>query len=216
MPQLKKMTAEVFFKQQRHQVVPAGKTIVQAGEDLPGIFFVQRGYVRTMSVSRAGEEMTFHVFKPGTFFPMSWVFHPEENRYDYQTLRECELYQAPTEEVREFLLANPEELLRLAERFAGGLEGYATRIRQLVAGDALSKTGAILSYLTKFFGKPHAEGGILLDFPLTHEFISSWTGTTRVSVSQAIGKLKQQGLVRYLDGRILLPDPDKLYRVSMV
>jgi CRP-like cAMP-binding protein len=74
----------------------------------------------------------------------------------------------------------------------------------------------LLTYLSKFFGKPVAGGATMLDFPLTHEHLASWAGMTRVSISQAIGKLKKQSLIRYDKNHIVIPDLKKLAETAAV
>jgi Crp-like helix-turn-helix domain len=62
-----------------------------------------------------------------------------------------------------------------------------------------------LTLLIEEFGQP-CEGGYYLPFTLTHAQIGSAIGSTRVTVTRLIGKLRRQGLVRtYGDNLISLP-----------
>jgi CRP-like cAMP-binding protein len=62
-----------------------------------------------------------------------------------------------------------------------------------------------LTLLIEEFGQP-CEGGYYLPFTLTHAQIGSAIGSTRVTVTRLIGKLRRQGLVKtYGDNLISLP-----------
>jgi len=51
-----------------------------------------------------------------------------------------------------------------------------------------------LTLLIEEFGEPSSEG-YCLPFPLTHAQIGSAIGSTRVTVTRLMGKLRQQGLI---------------------
>ncbi|ASC71966.1 cAMP-binding domain protein [Halomicronema hongdechloris C2206] len=62
-----------------------------------------------------------------------------------------------------------------------------------------------LILLIEEFGQPY-EGGYYLPWSLTHAQIGSAIGSTRVTVTRLMGKLRQQGLIRlYKDGLLAIP-----------
>ena len=62
-----------------------------------------------------------------------------------------------------------------------------------------------LTLLVEEFGEP-CENGYCLPFPLTHAQIGSAIGSTRVTVTRLMGKLRQRGLIRTQgDNLICLP-----------
>jgi len=206
---------KAFFEKHRRHEYLKGDIVIQAHEAYPGIFYLITGYVRMFTISKVGEELTMHIFKPHTYFPLSLALKSGKNPYYFEAMTDVSVFMAPKEEVFDFLKSNPEVMFSLTSRFASALEGFSTRLQHLMFGNALSKTASLLTYLTKFFGKP-VPGGTMLDFPLTHEHLASWAGMTRVSISQAIGKLKKQGLIRYDKNHIVIPDIPKLAESAAV
>jgi len=62
-----------------------------------------------------------------------------------------------------------------------------------------------LTLLIEEFGEP-CENGYCLPFPLTHAQIGSAIGSTRVTVTRLMGKLRQRGLIASKgDNLIFLP-----------
>ncbi|HEY9751388.1 MAG TPA: Crp/Fnr family transcriptional regulator [Coleofasciculaceae cyanobacterium] len=69
-----------------------------------------------------------------------------------------------------------------------------------------------LTLLVEEFGEP-TEGGYCLPFPLTHAQIGSAIGSTRVTVTRLMGKLRQRGLIQIQgDNFICIPADTSLLR----
>lgn len=69
-----------------------------------------------------------------------------------------------------------------------------------------------LTLLVEEFGEP-TEGGYCLPFPLTHAQIGSAIGSTRVTVTRLMGKLRQRGLIQIQgDNFICIPADTSLIR----
>jgi CRP-like cAMP-binding protein len=69
-----------------------------------------------------------------------------------------------------------------------------------------------LTLLIEEFGEP-CDSGYYLPWPLTHAQIGSAIGSTRVTVTRLMGKLRQQQLIQtYKDGLIAIPAPINLTR----
>ena len=67
-----------------------------------------------------------------------------------------------------------------------------------------------LTLLIEEFGEP-CESGYYLPWPLTHAQIGSAIGSTRVTVTRLMGKLRQKQLIQtYKDGLIAIPNPADL------
>ncbi|MFM7449604.1 MAG: Crp/Fnr family transcriptional regulator [Leptolyngbyaceae cyanobacterium] len=70
----------------------------------------------------------------------------------------------------------------------------------------------VLTLLVEEFGEP-TEGGYCLPFPLTHAQIGSAIGSTRVTVTRLMGKLRQRGLIQIQgDNFICIPADTGLLR----
>lgn len=71
-----------------------------------------------------------------------------------------------------------------------------------------------LTLLIEEFGEP-SEEGYCLPFPLTHAQIGSAIGSTRVTVTRLMGKLRQRGMIKTQgDNLICIPTDSVLNRVS--
>ena len=77
-----------FFKKYKQQKYKKGEILIRADEDPSGIFYIIEGKVKEYAISKKGEEIIVNIFKPHTFFPMSWAINNTKNQYYYETISE--------------------------------------------------------------------------------------------------------------------------------
>src|SRR3989344_6135121 len=104
---------DAFFTQFKHQVYKKGELLIRADDDPSGIFHLKSGYVKKYCISKKGDELIVNVFKPISFFPMSWVINNTPNDYFYEAMTEADIWRAPKEEVLKFIKAEPDVLYDL-------------------------------------------------------------------------------------------------------
>jgi CRP/FNR family transcriptional regulator len=56
----------------------------------------------------------------------------------------------------------------------------------------------------------HEADGVLIDIPLPHREIASIVGSTRESVTVRLNALKREGIIDFVNRRILIKRPDSL------
>ena len=128
-----------FFKQFKHQVYKKGEILIRVDEDPGGVFYLTKGVVKEYAISKKGEELIINIFKPVSFFPMSWAINRAPNSFYYEALEEIEIWKAPREEVVEFIKANPDILFNLMSRVFKGTDGILMRMVYLMSGEAYAR-----------------------------------------------------------------------------
>ncbi|HET7098825.1 MAG TPA: Crp/Fnr family transcriptional regulator [Patescibacteria group bacterium] len=183
-----------FFSQFPVVRYKKGETILRAN-DLPHwVYYLSKGNVRFYSLNEEGRELTFNIFKPGTYFPIVWMIGNEPNIYFFEAVTPIELRRAPKEKVMEFIKADHEVLYELTQRLVRGLSGILVRMEYLMLTDAKRKITSTILMLAKRFGEKKKES-ILITLPITHQGIASLAGVTRETVSIEIKKLEKEGLI---------------------
>jgi len=115
-----------------------GEVILRPSENPTGILYIKKGLVRLYSVSSSGQEITFNIYKPGSYLFMMWALSEVENNYFFETLTEVTKDKAV-----EFLKNQPELLYRLTKRTMIGLEGIVQTSQALLFGNARSKIATV-------------------------------------------------------------------------
>ena len=200
---------ETFYKQFVIRNYKKGEMLIRADDDPQGIFCLTKGYVRQYTISPAGNELSLHILKPISYFPMVWAINGTPNVYFFEALTEVEVGRAPQEQVVSFIKDKPSLLFALMSEL---LEDYAetlTRVEHLVFSDAHRRVISILIYIAKHFGQPHKRG-IIVNHRFTQADIATLVGVARETASIELSKLEKEGLVKYIDHSILFEDLNSL------
>jgi CRP/FNR family transcriptional regulator len=174
-----------------------GEIIIRAGDIPNGVFYLKKGFVRLYSISSEGQEITFNIFKPGSYFPMFWAIGNSSNTYFFEAMTNIEVCRAPKNELIKFLKKEPEILFELTRRILVGLDGLLTMAEYRLFGSAYTRVASVILICAKRFGRKSNNGDIVIELPLTHRQIASFAGLTRETTSLAIQKLKNIGVVNY-------------------
>lgn len=188
-----KKRLEDFFAQFKKQTFRKGEILVRADDDPSGIYYLTDGYVRMYLISAKGDEIVLNIFKPISFFPMSWAINNTKNIYYYEAISEVTLWRAPKDDVIVFLKSNPEVLYNLLSRVYRGVDGVLTRMAYLMSSNANARLITELLIAAKRFGKTNDTKEVTLSIP--EKDIGSQAGLTRETVSREMKVLKDKGLV---------------------
>ena len=194
---------EAFYKQFKTRFYKKGEMLIRADDDPQGIFCLKKGYVRQYTISKTGNELTLHILRPISYFPMVWALNGTPNVYYFEALTPVEVGRAPRDEVVAFISQKPiimfELLSELIEDYAESLK----RIEQLVFSDAYRRVIAVLLYIAKHFGKESGKK-IIVDHRFTQQDIATLVGVARETASNEIVKLEKKGLIKYVDHSMII------------
>lgn len=187
-----KVTA--FFTQFKHQTYKKGEILIRADDDPSGVFFIQDGLVIKYVISKKGEELVVHVYRPNSFFPMSWAINNTHNKYFYEAVRNTEVYRAPKEKVLEFFKNEPDEMYNLISRIYKSVDRLLMRMVYITSGNAYNRLITELLIYAKRFGIQDKKSGYVT-FKLTGRNLASLTGMTRETISRELKILKDKKLL---------------------
>lgn len=196
---------DTFFLQYKPLTYQKGKIILSANDPVSSIFLLKSGFVRQYYISKDGEELTLHIFKPMSFFPLMLVLSNSPNKYYFEAVSKTGVLRCPTEEVLAFIKQENDVLFDLTSRFAKGLVGLADRLEELTLGSSHYRICSLLIYLASRLGKK-SKAGIEIELSLAHRDIASWVGTTRETASRQLKQLVKKKIISYKKGRFIILD----------
>jgi len=138
-----------FFSRYTRLKYKKGDIILRAEDTPQGAFYLKKGYVRQYVMADCGAALMLHIFKPGSFFPMTWVVNDTSNTYYFEAVTAVDIWRAPKEAVREFLQDHPAVVYNFASRLLLGVTGMMKRMEYLVMDNAYRKTVLLLLYLAQ-------------------------------------------------------------------
>lgn len=172
------------------------------GQPIPYVFFPTSGLISFLMVLRNGTAIEVGMVGREGMAGLPIVLGTETSS------ARC-LVQIPGEALRvasEILRTHLERnslLQRLLLRFA---HAFLARVTQLVACNS-QHTVAQCCCCWLLLTHDRGQAG---QFPMTHEFLANMLGVRRASVTEVVGFLRQQGLIRYGRGKMTILDRAKL------
>ena len=205
-----------FFLKYPLKQYSKGETILNAEEEPAGVYYLLSGFVRFYSLSPDGKELTLNIFKPGSFFPMTWALAGKQNVYFFEAMTGAGVHIAPKKKFQEFIGNEPDLLFGFNQRLLRGVNGLLTRMEYLLFGNASQKVISTLVLMAKRFGTHESGSQVQIQIPLTHQAIADLAGLTRESTSLEMKKLEREGLIISKNKLITLLDPKKLESICLL
>ena len=199
-----------FFHQYPKIDLSTKKTVIKPNEEIRYIYYLEKGNIKQFAGTLKGEDIIFHIFSPGAYFPIMLLLSNVPNEYYFETIGETIVYKAPANDVIEFIKNNNDICFDLATRLSTGLSKSLIKLESIFYHDAYYKILSILEYLATKLGKNN-NGITLIDIPLTHYDIASWTGLQRETATRQLEKLIKSDIIVYKNQYISL-DLEKLSR----
>lgn len=194
-----------FFTQYPKVSFTKGDIIINEGSPVSHIYYLKNGNVKLSMLSSNGYEITLHIFKPISYFPIMISLSNAQQNYTLTALTNVTLQKAPVAKMIAFLQKENDVLFDLATRLSQGLAGLTERIEQDMFTNARHKITSLLAYLARHFGEKK-DKGTRITLKLTHEDIASWTGLARETVSRQLEQMTKQGSLVFSKQEILIYD----------
>ncbi|QOR66956.1 Crp/Fnr family transcriptional regulator [Cytobacillus suaedae] len=210
------LSTENFDKLQgimRTKKVAAGHHLFWEGEQMDKLYYIQTGRVKLRTSTESGKEFLLSIKEEGSILG-EFLGINDELYYDYR----AEVTE--DSEVGVILLKDLKKLMyefgSFAVEFTSWL-GWMHRATQSKLNDLLfnDKTGALASTLVRLatnHGVKCADG-ILITIELTNKEYGDYIGTSRESVNRILNSWKREGIIDYIDRKIVVCNIEKLYEI---
>lgn len=189
---------------------PRGVVLYTEGEEPRGVYILCSGRVRLTAGSRNGQEIILRVADRGEILGLSNSLSREPHRVRAETVSACQIGFIPRLQFIQFVRAHPDAALRMAEHLSAELHQAWEQV-ELVA--LAPSTHAKLVRFLLAWAATHKQSfveGTSLALYMTHEEIAQSIGVSRETVSRALAELRQENLIRFTRGHILLLNPERL------
>lgn len=177
--------------------------MIRADENPLGIFYLKNGRVKNYIISKKGEEVILNIFKPISFFPMSWAVNQTENIYYYEAMTDIEVWRAPKDETVGFIKNNTDVLYDLVKRIYLGMDGLLMRMSYLMSGTAYERLIGEIIILARRFGEMDKKTG-RISINIKEKDIAAESGMSRETVSRTMKILKDKKLTVYKSNQLIV------------
>jgi CRP-like cAMP-binding protein len=204
-----------FFANAKKFNYKKGEVIIRADDEPAGVYYISEGYVRSYSLTEDGRELTLNIFKPGSYFPMTWAIADIQNSFFYEAMTTLEVSRLPKTEIVDLVKNDNKLLYDLTRRLLIGLNGLVVRMEYLFMGSAYNKVASSILLLARRFGE-ESKDGLIIRLHFTHQDIASLAGITRETATLEIQNLEKNGLITRENRLIIVKDIERLREESYI
>ena len=190
-------TWEEFVSRYSTKQFPKGVTILHQGDKPDILYVIKEGFVLCHDISNDGTIRPIITDRKLEILPIGWLFDKvERTQFFYKAYTRVVLWVIPKEEIKDFLIQNPQSQFALYGDTVERMLELQARFLTFQQTKALNKVAMSLIFSAERFGVPSEGGMVLIDAPISQQDIANFLGITRETVSIQIGELEKLGVLR--------------------
>lgn len=190
-----------------------GEHLFFDGDPSQGFFAVESGRIKVYKMASDGREQVLHLVGPGQTFALASLFGEARYLANAEAVQPSKLWQIPKEPFLELVQAEPELALKLLAYLAGWMKRLLSLVETLSLKNVEARLAEYLLARAEETGHLTDEG-IVVTFDVEKKMVASRIGTISETFSRTLKKLKDRGLIREEDSRIIITDIAGLQKMA--
>jgi len=185
------------------------ETLFLEGDPVAGFYLVLSGLVKIYKLSVSGKEQVLHLAAPGQTFAEAAIFGFAAYPAGAEAVEPSEVLFVPRERFTVLLDECPD----LCRRMLGALAVWLRRMTDIISSLAFKDVEArVAAYLLELCRSSHGklEPGIGIELGIEKSLLASYMGTIPETLSRALRRLQDKGLIEVKGNRIAVRNPDSL------
>lgn len=166
-------------------------------------FYIEKGLVQVSIFKSDGTEILLEFMGPHTIIGEAAAFDALPRFSSAFAVERTEAIEFDADRLHDIFRQHPEFASALLRVTSLKQRILALRLEYLVSHEPEGRIMELLRRLAAMFGTDHPQGRILVT-KLTHEEIAAMTGTSRVTVTRTIKRLREQAALDIVDGHFII------------
>ncbi len=183
----------------------------EAGERL---YIVKEGRIRLYKVGPEGNEITLAMVNQGRVFGEMALTAQRVRAAYAQATQPSLLISLSQETLKELVRDKPEVGIRLIERLSERVRALENRLEDVSFKEMPARLASLILQLLESEGVKTEEGYYKIPTHYTHEQLATMVDAHRVSVSRALGSLREEGALEVRERLVYVKDVEALGRVA--
>jgi CRP-like cAMP-binding protein len=167
------------------------------------------GTLKVVTTSEAGDDVVFSTLGPGDVFGEIALLCEAERTATVVALTDCELLVIERRELLAFLRSHPDASLRLMTVLAQRVRNLSEFVEDTLFLNLPVRLAKKLVAYAESHGK-RTPDGVRIELRLSQEEWGDLVGATRESINKQMRSWTEEGLLRIVQGRVLLLRLDAL------
>lgn len=198
-----------FFQTGTKLSYKKGESIVRAGDEPRGIYYITSGFVKAYAITKYGEQNNLIVRQKNDIFPLIWVFTGEHRDITYEAMSDTQLFRVAKSDFLKFLKQHEHVVAAMLDKAIEAYRLHSERVMTLEYRTVRERLASfLLTHVERFGGK--GTKGNALSAPIRRHDIASSINASRESTSRELSVLAKQGCIDLTTPFIEIIDEEKL------
>lgn len=202
-PEARQAALEVF----RPQKAERGLQLCYPGADAQNLYFIGEGWVRLFQLGSRHDELTLAVIGEGEVFGEEALLPDQPYHLFAEPLTSCQLWVANRQELQRMMIRHPSLQKMLVRLLLRRLHNSGQHLHDLRFREVLPR----LAQACLVASRPGPDG---LEVTLSHQDLAYLAGSTRETVTKALGELAFRQVIEPGYRRLLVLDPEGLRHIA--
>lgn len=197
----------------KRRVYRKGEYLYRQGEVDSRFYLILQGQVLVSSTREDGSEFTLEMMGHQAICREAAAFDRLPCFTSAQALEDAQVVVFDAEEVAAAFRESPEIAVALLRITARKQRIIAVRAQYLASLKPEARIAELLHRMAEQYGT-RTEGAVELGITLTHKQMAALTGTTRVTVTRVLKRLREHGEIAVRANRVVVLDMDRLMQAT--
>jgi len=186
------------------------KEVIFAEGDPPDyLYFVMKGKVKITKLSQEGKEIIIEIISPFDFFGGVAVMRGFPYPANAVAMEKTDILKVSRKDLLRILDRFPSLMYCMTMNLGDRMRGAHETLKNIALERVEARIVSLLLKLAENLGKQTDEG-VLIDMRLSRQDIADMVGTTVETAIRTMTRFRKSGLIREVDGRVLITDPKGL------
>ncbi len=176
-----------------------------------GIYFVNKGKVKTYQTNEMGKEFITELHKEGDFFGYLALLKDEKYTGTATALEDSEIYMIPREDFYELLYKNAEVARKFIELLSNDLLENEKQLIKLAYNSVRKRVAEALVKLSDKYKKESEE---TFSMHVSREDLANLVGTATETLIRTLSDFKEEKFIEISGGHITILNYDKLAKMK--
>jgi CRP-like cAMP-binding protein/CheY-like chemotaxis protein len=185
--------------------------IYREGSYPKGIYFINKGKIKTYQTNNAGKELITGLHKEGDFFGYLSLLKDEKYSSSAATLEESEIYMIPKEDFFSLIYKNADVSKKFIEILSDNLRENEKQLVKLAYNSVRKRVAEALVKLSDKYKKNDDE---TFSINIAREDLANMVGTATETVIRTLSEFKDDKFIEVFNGTIKILEYDKLLNMK--
>lgn len=185
--------------------------IFREGSYPVGIYFLNKGKVKTFMTNDEAKDYITGLYKQGEFFGYSTILENKPYTESAMALEESEVCLIPRDEFFDLLYSNKDVAKRFISMLSNNLMAMEERLIDLAYNSVRKRVAQSLIFLKEKYEKEEQDQ---FNMAISREDLANIVGTSKESVIRTLSDFKEEGLIHIKGSNIKILNVDKLEKMK--